>query len=304
MYRCKSACALAVLTVFAFDLSCSRDKNPAPTSRPSRQARAASSSNEHWTSLDDRHGVEKRMNALAERIRAETAATKPGHPVAGSFYLGDGLGTNLALDMGPGGEYVMMWHGCMGLYHHESGTYTFDEKSVKLTSAAGHADPGLADYRDLLRVAWGRRAYLVPRAETSDFVRAINGAREPRSCLQGEGFLRIGDEKLPAPGEPALPEEFKSQLAPTFKASILRVGEPEYQNWYHPPMVRRVVVLNAGSRHGVCKNMIFHPVGDAAEPFVARVTKVEEESCDTEFFGPPVNLVPGDELVSRVSKAP
>jgi hypothetical protein len=54
---------------------------------------------------------------------------EPRH-VAGYYYQGDGLGTNILVELREDGTYKSTWHGCLGEYGTSQGTWGLDDGSI------------------------------------------------------------------------------------------------------------------------------------------------------------------------------
>lgn len=65
--------------------------------------------------------------AVIGRPSPEQAET--GHLI-GHYYQGDGLGTNIYLELRLDGTYEARWHGCLGDYGTATGSWSLDSGSV------------------------------------------------------------------------------------------------------------------------------------------------------------------------------
>lgn len=152
--------------------------------------------------------VEKRNRAIEGELK-----TLGGHPWAGVYYQGDGLGANVRLVLAPKNGIAATWNGCLGLYganvgavvEHSGGQLWFQYERPNADRFGGFPDRAI-------RVRWGERRYLVPPSKMSDFVAAINQGREPRPRAWGSFFLADGDEYKPVSGLPEIPVEYRDRI--------------------------------------------------------------------------------------------
>src|SRR3954452_4962063 len=157
---------------------------------------------------------------MSERLKAE-ASTNRSHAIAGQYYQGDGLGANLTLTIGSSGEYTFFWYGCLGLYHLNYGTLTFDGTAIDLHPSIPRLEgDNLPVDLHLVRVPWGKRTYLIAPDRMKLFAGLVNETFEPRLDLHGMTYLKRGDEKLAASGDPALPAEWSRKLKPLLPATV------------------------------------------------------------------------------------
>jgi hypothetical protein len=177
-----------------------------------------------------------------------TAATRE---LAGEYYLGDGLGANLALTLEPSGRFGFAWHGCLGLYDHNEGTYGLSRYRLVFNLEMPNDPNDFHFTTDLVPVHWGARTYLVSEAEMAKFCHAVSEGREPRVRPHGWFYLRRGDEMKSVRGLPDIPTKYRKLLA----ASPV-VG------WVTSVKDRTVVIIDSGRRDGLNVGDRFR-VGDA-----------------------------------------
>lgn len=150
-----------------------------------------------------------------------------GHPWAGVYYKGDGLGANIRFSISPTGGASATWHGCMGLYGSNEGN--IEERpdgSLRFAFTQPNKDEfgGFSDAA--LPVAWGERRYLIPPADLLEFVNAINMRWEPRKGVHGMFLLRDDDEQKEVEGVPQLPAEYLALIrAESRDFPIVRIDE-------------------------------------------------------------------------------
>ena len=263
-------------------------------------SRDETSSNSFQSGPYDPAFVEQ-VKTMSERIRAE-ASTQPAHPFAGQYFQGDGLGVNLTLDIGPSGAYTLSWHGCLGLYHLEHGTAAFEGSAVRLRPAPGTPKNDFRVDRELTRVPWGKRTYLLAGSDMASFVEWINKDYEPRRAPHGSFYLRDGDEALPAEGDPELPADFKERLHPLATAAVLSVGAERAVGANDPNYVARTVTLDIGANRGVTDDTIFRPTD--GRPLKFFVVRVARETCDAEISGARggIDVAVGSRVIGRVER--
>lgn len=153
--------------------------------------------------------VEARTAAIEAEIAA-LAKVEGGHPWAGRYYEGDGLGANVSFLVSPVAGAAVTWHGCLGLYGANEGTVSQrDDGTLDVAFNWKNEEGGFANFPShLLPVRWGERSYLVPPDQLLAFVNAINRGIEPRERMHGGWYLRVADEERPVAGLPALPPEY------------------------------------------------------------------------------------------------
>lgn len=220
-----------------------------------------------------------------ETIEAEIQELA-GHPWAGKYFYGDGLGVNVTLHLAPASGFVFEWHGCLGLYDRNYGPARTDQGVVKLDGQfpnnPGAGFQGIAT--DLVPIPWGPRRYLVPLDAVADFCNSVNAGYEPRTGGWGRHLLRVGDETKPVKGPPEVPEAYRSWLltAP-IAARVTAVGETRTKPAIVPDYRSRItpVTLEVGAADGVRPQMEFHLVEpDGVDS--ATVICVAERSCEAE----------------------
>lgn len=153
--------------------------------------------------------VEARTEAIEQEL-AELDKIGGGHPWAGHYYQGDGLGANISFVVSPVAGAAVTWHGCLGLYGaNEGGLTQREDGTIDLAFNWKNQEGGFGGFPShLVPVAWGKRSYLIPPDRLVDFVSAINGGLEPRDEAHGIFYLRDDDYEIPVEGLPALPQEY------------------------------------------------------------------------------------------------
>lgn len=156
----------------------------------------------------------RELAARRKRVEAEAAAL-PGHPWAGTYYHGDGLGVNVRLSIAPLAGFAATWDGCMGRYDLNYGTVGEAGGRLRLTFEHENrpgAFPGFAE--ELAVIPWGERVYLVASDELVEFCNAVNAGDEPRRGGHGGFLARDGDGDRKVSGAPGVPESHRKYLLP------------------------------------------------------------------------------------------
>jgi hypothetical protein len=160
--------------------------------------------------------------------------------LAGEYYLGDGLGTNLRLSILTDGRYSLVSSGCTGVHHRESG-FVRESNSQYVLSSTAPSEPTIR--RNFVLVGWGQRHYLIPPDELQQFRAAIIEGREPRDDPHGRFYVTL--PIAPAEGLPDSPPEWARDL---FKDVLL--GRVIEVGAVGPAKIGRVKV-NLGAKDGV-----------------------------------------------------
>jgi hypothetical protein len=232
--------------------------------------------------------VRKRKAAIDEELEQ-----LKGHPWAGEYYRGDGLGANIALSLAPQAGVSATWHGCLGLYGANEGRIQAQPDgrlAFKFNQSNAKRFGGFPD--EVVPVRWGERRYLIPSSQMLDFVNAINRGFEPRAGAMGRFLLARGDESKPVVGLPTLPD----RLLPAIRSKALDVGVVKVEP---RPVHRDVgycekryrVTLDHGAAHGLTPGVELQVKSPAREFADLRITaadvgnavgeiQIHEEDCD------------------------
>lgn len=129
----------------------------------------------------------------------------------------------------------------------------------------------------MLPIRWGARLYLLHEGALQDFCNAVNAGIEPRGegdpdyspflrgAYFGTFYLRDGDEKKKAEGEPKLSDEWRRfLLKKPIKGLVLSVGGGEGE-----------AVVNVGAREGLRKGMLLFLESDGSDVPPSRYTAME-----------------------------
>lgn len=151
------------------------------------------------------------LSLLAGPVRSErTEPITRLEQIAGTYYLGRGLGFNFTLAIAPSGTFSYTWRGCMGIYAEASGSAFLRGGELVLEPSSRKAGTGKKLDTRFLPVRWGARQYLVPSDRLPDFVRQVRAGLEPRSSALGDSYLRQDDWHVPVAGAPDLPAGISS----------------------------------------------------------------------------------------------
>jgi hypothetical protein len=246
---------------------------------------------EHSGRSRDRFATEAEEARTARLGRIEDESAGPDDlSWAGTYYRGDGTGTNATLTLGRNGGFAFEHRGCLGVYARGFGTVLSTERgSLKLHYTD---DDERKDYwrvpDELVPIAWGNRRYLIPSDEVVEFCNSINAQHEPRPRMHGMYFLREGDHEKPVHGPPELPAQFQPYLLDKpIHAEVIAVKPTVVEG---PPVElssdlsfhKAVVTLNVGRRANVLPGMAFHVYEPAKIGALvrARVISVDENTCN------------------------
>ena len=153
------------------------------------------------------NGESRELHERSAAIEAELKRS-PGHPWAGDYYEGDGLGANIRMQMSPVAGVAATLHGCLGLYDANEGRVAvLPDGSLRLDFARSESEEPSRFPDRVVPVHWGERRYLIPPSAMSHFVAAINQGDEPRAGPHGRFLLATGDERKNVDGLPGLPAE-------------------------------------------------------------------------------------------------
>ncbi|HEY0660871.1 MAG TPA: hypothetical protein VGD21_06105 [Lysobacter sp.] len=216
--------------------------------------------------------VRKRKTAIDEELKQ-----LKGHPWAGEYYQGDGLGANIVLSLAPQAGVSATWHGCLGLYGANEGRIQAQPTGhleFKFNRSNAKQFGGFPD--EVVPVRWGERRYLIPSSQMLDFVNAVNQGFEPRAGAMGRFLLARGDESKPVDGLPTLPD----RLLPAIRNKALDVGvvkvepRPGHRSQGYCEKRYRVTV-DHGAAHGLTPGIELQVKSPAREFAHLRITAAE-----------------------------
>jgi hypothetical protein len=205
---------------------------------------------------------------------------------AGEYYYGDGLGTNVSVQLAPRTGFVFTWYGCMGLYAKNYGAVESRNGLVVLRPELPNKREAYAGTAtEFLPVRWGERHYLIAADQMIDFANQYNAGFEPRASVYGMHLLRRGDDQKPATGKPPLPFEYRGYLLDRpIEAHVTAVGELHKRDEY---ISTATIVLSAGQDAGLKPGMRLYVVDAEHRGATVRVTRVGNASSEAEasLFG-------------------
>lgn len=133
--------------------------------------------------------------------------------VAGTYYLGDGLGINCSLTIRPEGRFSFGWRGCLGVYDQNAGGARVVAGHLILSPERPNGRGGVfGTPTDFQIVTWGNRRYLVPESEKRSFCDHVNQGFEPRNSAHGLHYLRADDWQKQVVGPPDVPLDWRPLL--------------------------------------------------------------------------------------------
>jgi hypothetical protein len=225
-----------------------------------------------------------RSQAAAESRRAlinQELNTLKGHPWAGRYYYGDGLGVNVNLSLAPKSGFEFTWYGCLGLYDLNYGGVV--EKDGKLGLIFTHSNDrkgfqGIAP--ELVPLVWGERHYLIPSDGFIDFSNAVNAGFETSHSVSRRFLVRERDELKEVKGLPNLPLRYSEYLLERpIKADISSIKGSRIEDSTRIT----TILLNVGGSQRVKEGLEFHLYSPSTLYVSARVTKVGTSSSEAEI---------------------
>jgi hypothetical protein len=264
----------ASAAAFLLALTCCSSPVPAPAPAPSPTKRA-----------EEKFTAEAEAEESSRRDRILAALRKvPDHAWAGEYYQGDGLGVNQNLLLGPAGDFVFHWRGCLGVYDRNFGSLRHEGQKIHLDFIYPNELKGFQGVAaELIPVPWGNRHYLIPADEMADFCNAVQKGREPRQGAHGSFLLRKDDWKLALEGRPELPLEFRAWLLDRpISGTVTAVGSSRLHEGKAGIKFRiSDVTLNVGKVDGVYPGMEFYFLDESGTS--AKVTRVDGRESSAEI---------------------
>ena len=223
----------------------------------------------------------------------------PGLPdIAGEYYLGDGLGTNLSLSILPDARYSFVSSGCTGVGYRESG-FVQEMRGQYVLSPSEPGEPSIQ--RGFVLIGWGQRRYLIAPDEMQEFRDTIVDGREPRDKEHGWFYIRL--PIAPADGLPDSPPGWANVLREGLVlGKILEVSAVGLAK------VGRVKI-DLGARDGLRTGDILTVRGHGRGPARGlRVISVADRSCVADECSPgssELPLEPGLAVIGvRINEVP
>ncbi len=205
-----------------------------------------------------------------------------GHPWAGRYYYGDGLGVNVALSLAPKSGFAFTWNGCLGLYDLNYGDVVEVDGRIRLIFKYPNDRKGFQGIApELIPIVWGERHYLISTDEVLRFANAINAGFEPSETMGGSFLLKEGDQLKAVNGQPNLPSPYSEYLLKqSIQAEISSIKES------HIEKDARIttLILNVGRDQRVKQEMEFYVYSPSTVFEWARITKVDNSNSEAEVI--------------------
>ncbi len=209
---------------------------------------------------------------------------------AGSYYVGDGTGMNVRIQVAPKSGLSYRWRGCLGTYGARNGVIeTVYSNGLKIKFSEGPEADEMHFMTDIVYfVRWGDRRYLVPATKLQRFVDNFREGGFSRSAMfgiprmDGRNVMGSWRESMPD-GLPELPVEFMKQLR--YKEVALKFTKVEELD---PPernkdSVVYAVILDGGWKVGVANNEVMTYRQGKCHGIV-RIERVKEQWCSGNLF--------------------
>jgi len=267
--------------------------------------------NDYLRALQKEKLSEENRTAVQERIDAVKLEleTLKGHPWAGIYWEGGGLGANRLLVIAPKSGFAYTWRSGdvisdrqvdgktvteMSLGDQNYGDVVWENGRVKLSPVLSRATSLGALSTEFYPIPWDKQIYLVPTDKIIDFCNNVNRVHPNYIGVFGDFFSRNTQEipQLPTEkptGKPEVPEEFKSFLLENpVDGEVIAVGETqEVRKRMYGSMemnvLETVLTINRGSRDGLLPGMEFvktQKTEKSARIFVISLTKVTETEAE------------------------
>ena len=203
----------------------------------------------------------------------------------GSYYVGDGLGVNITLELGA--SYLRYaWHGCLNLYDSNEGEVVevFDDGVRVALEKDEHQGHYHFISSRLYFVRWGERRYLVPEAQMMRFLDDYNAGGSRRrelsiAPLKRDPRYQVHDERPPERGLPQLPKAYAADIIERpLKLGVTLDGAPKQKL----PLVQPVR-LAAGRKQGLYRGLAIRL--ETAPNGELLVTDVDEDEARGEIRG-------------------
>lgn len=209
---------------------------------------------------------------------------------AGRYFVGDGLGFNVAIQLAPNGNVTYSWRGCLGLYDMNYGKVAEVLPDGLRLELAIDPDLNPRPFFDdrLYFVKWGKARFLIPECKMIDVVNNYNAGGYSRQGMYSSPRLD-GMASLVAPsesieGKPELPAEWaKLLLIEPFKITITSIEAQEPRKvtgdvWRHA----FAATFDAGTNSGVYKGMDF-TYNEGMDYASVTISSVEADTCTGEI---------------------
>lgn len=134
--------------------------------------------------------------------------------LAGKYYFGDGLGVGCTLTLNGNHEFSFTWHGCMGEYDNNKGTWKLDGDVVQIEPTKPNKCEGFQGTNiRFIPARFGGRQYLVDEFEMPGFCAAAGQGDLPKD-IHGEDYVKItqGYALVEIDSSTTIPKRFESFL--------------------------------------------------------------------------------------------
>jgi hypothetical protein len=225
----------------------------------------------------------------AARVRIEVVRADidhlQDHEWAGTYYMGDGLGVNVSLNLAPTNGFTFVWTGCLGIYDYNYGPV--EEREDGLLVLRPQLENDRRGFRgtatEFYPVRWGARRYLLPKDELIEFANAVNSGEAASPDYHGRFLVGVtrdanADGGLPpVVGLPTGPEGLRDKL---FEEPLVAPITPTGERKIGPALVygaKTPIRIEAGASRGVFVGMELFPlIGSGLDKVV--ITEVEPDS--------------------------
>lgn len=232
-----------------------------------------------WRSPEVEKIVKAKRQAILEEIK-----TLENHDWAGSYYQGDGLGSNITFEIAPKSGFVFEEHGCLGLYDRNYGKVKLKDGRIQLQymqKVEGDEFRWLTS--TLIPISWGKRRYLVPENRIVEFINKVNQGRMVKNKVLGWFLIHRGNDSTIVGGFPEIPEKYRQYLLPRpILATVLSV-ESSIGTLLRSEKKRKefTVTIDAGEKQGVWVGMEFFVTGQRRfQGGAFRITKVDDNRSE------------------------
>jgi hypothetical protein len=223
--------------------------------------------------------------ARIDAVRAEIDRLGD-HQWAGAYYMGDGLGVNVSLNLAPESGFTFVWTGCLGIYDYNYGPIEEREDGLLVLRPQLENDrrgfQGTAT--EFYPVRWGARRYLLPKDELIEFANAVNSGEAASPSYHGRFLVGVTRDTNPDGGLPpvmGIPTGPKGLRDKVFEEPLVARITPTGERKIGPALVygaKTPVRIEAGAKSGIFVGMELFPlVGSGLDKVV--VTDVQPESA-------------------------
>jgi hypothetical protein len=214
----------------------------------------------------------------------------PIKQLIGDYQFGDGLGVNCSLNLSTNGKFKFEWHGCLGLYDKNQGTYILTNGILNLVTEKRNIREGFQGTpTNFFPIPWGNRLYIIPTNEIIKFCSDVNQGLEPRDLSRGSFYLKTGEWTNTVSGLPNVPVNWKPYLlAKPVNGKITQLITKE-EAW-----------LNLGSKDGILAEMeMFALEFEKTSPSCVKIISVEKNRCRIRSEWDDSELAVGQEVTSH-----